>query len=80
MKRFIKVFSLTLVLLLSVFVLAACDQIASLTQNLQTTTDGGQNGTTTTTAMNKEDAVDYVSKLKLDMNSSSLKVEVTVKS
>jgi len=79
MKRFVKVFSLALVLLLNIFILAACDQIASLTQNI-TTTENNQNSATTTTAMNLDDAVDYVSKLKLDMNSSSLKVEVTVKS
>lgn len=82
MKRFFKVFSLALVLSLSVFVLAACDQIASITQYIQTTTtnNNNQNETTTTTAMNSADAVDYVSQLKLNMSSSSLKVEVTVKS
>lgn len=72
MKRLIKIFSITFILCFILVSLTACEIISI------TTTFDPSTSTTTASSSGTIEEVDYVSQLKLDMNSSTVKSNVTV--
>lgn len=72
MKRLLKIFSITFILCFILVSLTACEIIST------TTTFDPSTPTTTASSSGTIEEVDYVSQLKLDMNSSTVKANVTV--
>lgn len=77
MKKLFKLLTITLTIIMSLCVMFACTPIDNSSSTGNSSSGGTQNSSNPDPA--PIDPVDYVSQLKLDMNSSTAKIKTTVK-